>query len=121
MLKIVFGLVRDTSRTPSSHGISFIFKLSTSDNAFLAFWLAHLISVISLYTLVWPYAENNNISLGKSGGKKKRFRELSTNETTEKKKKQRQQKMPYRQRQKRQKVWFEIIYLMVLRIFLTNL
>ena len=86
MLKIVFGLVRDTSRTPSSHGISFIFKLSTSDNAFLAFWLAHLISVISLYTLVWPYVENNNISLGKSGGKKKRFRELSTNETTEKKK-----------------------------------
>ena len=47
--------------------------------------------------------ENNKISLGQSGGKS-RFRELSTDETTEKKK----QKMPYRQRQKSHKLWFEI-------------
>ena len=36
---------------------------------------------------------------------KSRFGELSNNETTEEKK----QKMPYRQRQKSHKLWFEII------------
>ena len=51
--------------------LSFVIKFSTTDNAFLAFWLVHSISVISSYTLVWPYMENNRMSLGQSGGKKK--------------------------------------------------
>ena len=36
-----------------------IIKFSTSDNAILAFWLAHCISVTSHYTCVWPYMEIN--------------------------------------------------------------
>ena len=44
-----------------------IIQFSTSDNAFLAFWSVHSISVISSCTLVWPYMENNEISLGQSG------------------------------------------------------
>ena len=48
--------------------------------------------------------ENNKISLGQSG-EKSRFRELSTDDTTERKK----HKTPYRQRQKSHKLWFEII------------
>ena len=51
-------------------------KFSTSDNAFLAFWLVHSISIISSYTLVWPYMEINKISLGQSV-EKSRFCELS--------------------------------------------
>ena len=38
--------------------IVYNFLFSTSDNAFLAFWLLHSISVISSHTLVWPYLEN---------------------------------------------------------------
>ena len=40
-----------------------IIKFSASDNAFLAFWLVHSISVISSYTLVWPYMENDCASV----------------------------------------------------------
>ena len=36
-----------------------IIKFSTSDNAILAFWLVHQISVTSHYTCVWPYMEMN--------------------------------------------------------------
>ena len=36
-----------------------IIKSSTSDNAILAFWLVHCISVTSDYTYVWPYMEIN--------------------------------------------------------------
>ena len=39
--------------------ISWIIKFSTSDNAILAFWLVHCISVTSHYTSVWPYMEIN--------------------------------------------------------------
>ena len=46
--------------------ISYIIKVSTSDNAFLVFWLVHSTSVISSYTLVWPHVENNKITLGQS-------------------------------------------------------
>ena len=38
--------------------IVYHFLFLTSDNAFLAFWLVHSISVISSHTLVWPYMEN---------------------------------------------------------------
>ena len=34
-------------------------KFSTSDNAFRILWLVHWILVISSYTLVWPYMEND--------------------------------------------------------------
>ena len=34
-------------------------KFSTSDNAFLAFWWVHPISVTSNYTCFWPYMELN--------------------------------------------------------------
>ena len=64
----------------------FIIKFSTSDNAFLAVWLLHSISVISSYTLVWPYMENKKISF-EQRGEKSRFCELSTYETTRKKRK----------------------------------
>ena len=37
--------------------ILYIIKFSTSDNAILAFWLVHCISVTSHYTYVWPYME----------------------------------------------------------------
>ena len=50
--------------------------------------------------------ENSKISLRQTSGKC-RIRERSTGETTEKEKKK--QKMPYRQRQKSHKLWFEII------------
>ena len=39
--------------------IRIIIKFSTSDNAILAFWLVHCISVTSHYTYVWPYMEIN--------------------------------------------------------------
>ena len=39
--------------------ISIIIKFSTSDNAILAFWLVHCISVTSHYTCVWPSMEIN--------------------------------------------------------------
>ena len=74
-----------------------IVKFSTENNVFVAFWLAHSISVISSYTLVWPYIENDyakccqaknfspssKISLGQNGGKISRFQELSTEEVHE--------------------------------------
>ena len=44
--------------TCNNIAISPFIKFSTSDNAFLAFWLVHSISVISSYTLVWPYMES---------------------------------------------------------------
>ena len=36
-----------------------VIKFSTSDDAFRVLWLVHSISVISLYTLVWPYMVND--------------------------------------------------------------
>ena len=39
--------------------IMIIIKFSTSDNAFRLLWLVHSISVISSYTLVWPYLVND--------------------------------------------------------------
>ena len=36
-----------------------IIKFSTSDNAFRVLWLVHSFSVISSYTLVWPYMAND--------------------------------------------------------------
>ena len=55
--------------TQARSWISVFIKFSTSDiAAFLAFWLVHSILVISSYTLVWPYMENNEISLEQSGG-----------------------------------------------------
>ena len=39
--------------------ITTIIKFSTSDNAFRVLWLVHSISVISSYTLVWPYMVND--------------------------------------------------------------
>ena len=64
------GLQNSSYPTKAEFNNCFIIKFSTSDNAFLAFWLVHSISVISSYTLVWPYMENDKISLGQSGGKK---------------------------------------------------
>ena len=42
-----------------SKNIIYIIKFSTSDNAFRVLWLVHSISVISSYTLVWPYMVND--------------------------------------------------------------
>ena len=44
------------------------YYFSTSDNAILAFWLVHFISVPSHYTYVWPYMEINaaNVAWHKS-------------------------------------------------------
>ena len=67
----LFNCTRKYNRFGVFLTISLMIKCWTSDNAFLAFWLVHSISVISSYTLVWPYMENNKISLGQSGGKKK--------------------------------------------------
>ena len=64
-------------------------KFSASDNAFLAFCLVRSISVISSYTLVWPYMENTYVEetkflLDKVVVNLSRFCELSANETTKK-------------------------------------
>ena len=44
-------------------------KFSTSDDASLAFWFVRSISVISSYTLVWPYMENKTILSDKAAEK----------------------------------------------------
>ena len=63
-------------------------KFSASDNAFLAFCLVRSISVISSYTLVWPYMENTYVEetkfLSDKVVEKSRFCELSANKTTKK-------------------------------------
>ena len=64
----------------------FIIKFSTSDNAFLAFWLAHSISIISSYTLVDLIWKTTKF-LSWKAVEKGRFCELSTYETTEKNRK----------------------------------
>ena len=70
-------------KPPAAH-LYPIIKFSTLDNALLAFWLVYSISVISSYTLVWPYMVNdyaeccqakkflqgNKISLGQNVRKK---------------------------------------------------
>ena len=78
-------------------------KFSTTDDASLAFWFVRSISVISSYTLVWPYMENKTI-LSDKAAEKIRFRELSTDKITEK-----NRKFPCQQRQKSHKLWFKII------------
>jgi len=83
------------SRKRSSEHISVFIKFSTSDNAILASWLVHWISVTSHYTCVWPYMEMNAIDFARhklfrvkpsffdkknAWWKKTRFGELSTGE-----------------------------------------
>jgi len=46
-------------RKPLMTMIIIIIKFSTTDNAILAFWLVHFISVTRHYTFVWPYMEMN--------------------------------------------------------------
>jgi len=45
--------------------LTLIIKFSTSDNAILAFWLVHWISVTSHYTCVWPYMEMNAVNVAR--------------------------------------------------------
>ena len=64
-------------------------KFSASGNGFLAFCLVRPISVISSYTLVWPYMENTYVEETKFLSDKvvenlSRFCELSANKTTKK-------------------------------------
>ena len=47
------------STTQTSHKLNLVINFSNSDNAILAFWLVHCISVTSHYTSVWPYIEMN--------------------------------------------------------------
>ena len=67
---------------------SFI-KFSTCDNAFLVLWLVHSISVISSYTLVWPYMVKCKceISLWIQHTQKKTFGSFPTFTSTRKGKK----------------------------------
>ena len=52
-------------RGSASYVIMSIIKFSTSDNAILASWLVHWISVTSHYTCVWPYMEMNAINVAR--------------------------------------------------------
>ena len=62
-------------------------------------------SRLSAYTLYFDLIGETTKFLSDKAAEKGRFRELSTEETTEKTK----QKMAYRQRPNSHKVWFEII------------
>jgi len=58
-LEMIFGNLHMILRTWKGmfQVIFLIIKFSASDNAILAFWLVHWISVTSHYTCVWPYME----------------------------------------------------------------
>ena len=53
------GLKRLKTFILSHSHLIYIIKFSTSDNAILAFWWVHCISVTSHYTCVWPHMEIN--------------------------------------------------------------
>jgi len=48
-----------------SFQICTIIKFSASDNAILAFWLVHWITVTSHYTCVWPFMEINVVNVAR--------------------------------------------------------